>query len=442
MAAPVGTAGTPDRSRCYMRGWIAFGPGYWNGSLYSRAECAEMGANFRHLSSGPKPALVPKVKIGHDAEQQLAERLKASLGFPALGTVTGLHVSPDGLCAFDLELPAQIGALCNGGVFNDCSIELAPPLPDPQHPTRKLYPVLTALSLLGEEQPAVPLRYPMPRAVYADGTEVPAASDLTPLAQAMAQVARTFSAKPRPAQGRLEFNGRTFATAVLCFSAMHPLTPKGPPMTPEQKAALQAAGFTPEQIAAMEGALANPNPPAPPVPGDGSIAQMSKKFAMDDQTPPYAKEMMSAFAQFAQSCDQRFSAMEAAVKKTDDSAQMAAKFSADYAARIEADHAARVESVVDQAIREGRVEPRDRAMHLTHGGGQKDTHKFSAGDHAGKTAFAVWRDGLLARTPSALFRPEPALEEPDTSDPLSDPAVRRAAQHIPMLRPALAAAGK
>ena len=441
MPAPAATAGTPDRSRCYLRGWVAFGPGYWNAGLYTRADCAEMGRLFDYLRR--TAGFVPKAKIGHDQEQQLAERLKASLGFPALGTVTGLRVAPDGLCAFDLELPAQIGALCNAGLFTDCSIELAPPLPDPQHPTRKLYPVLTALSLLGEEQPAVPLRYPMPRAVYADGTEVPAASDLTPLAQAMAQVARTFSARSRPAQGRLDFNGRTFATAVLCFSAMNPLPPNAPPMTPEQKAALQTAGFTPEQIAAMEAALANPNPPAPPAaPTEGPMAAMSKKFSMDDQTPPYAKEMMSAFAQFAQSCDQRFSAMEAVVKKTDESAQMAAKFSADYQRRVEADHKARVEAVVDQAIREGRVEPRDRAMHLTHGAQQSDAQTFSAGAHAGKTAFGVWRDELLARTASALFSPALDHGTADETDPLSDPAVRRAAQHIPMLRGALAAAGK
>lgn len=436
MPAPAATAGTPDRTRCYLRGWVAFGPGYWNGGLYTRAECAEMGRLFDYLRR--TAGFVPKAKIGHDQEQQLAERLKASLGFPALGTVTGLRVAPDGLCAFDLELPAQIGALCNAKVFTDCSIEIAP-LPDPSDATRKLYPVLTALSLLGEEQPAVPLRYPMPRAVYADGTPVPPASDLTPLAQAMAQVARTFCARARPAQGRLDFNGRTFATAVLCFSAMNPLTPKGPPMTPEQKAALAAANFTPEQIAAMEAALANPNPPAPPANPDmpGDLATMSKKFAMDDQTPPYAKEMMSAFAAFASDWNKRFSAMEAAVKKTEGEAQMAAKFSADYAARVEADHRARVESVVDQAIREGRIEPRDRAMHLSHGAQQKDTHTFSAGDHKGKTAFGVWRDELLGRAANALFRPEPALEEP--TDGAADEALRRRfAKHMPALRTATA----
>lgn len=434
MPAPAATTGTSDRSRCYLRGWVAFGPGYWNGGLYTRADCAEMGRLFAYLKR--TAGFVPKAKIGHDEEQQLAERLKASLGFPALGTVTDLRVAPDGLCAFDVELPAQIGALCNAGLFTDCSIELAPPLPDPQRPTEKLYPVLTALSLLGEEQPAVPLRYPMPRAVYADGTEVPPASDLTPLAQAMAQVARTFSAKARPARGRLDFNGRTFATAVLCFSAMHPLTPKGPPMTPEQTAALQAAGFTPEQIAAMGAALANPNPPAPPVPTDDPMATMAKKFAMDDQTPPYAKEMMSAFAKFASDCDKRFSAMEASVKKTDDAAQMAARFSADYQRRIEADHAARVEAVVDRAISEGRVEARDKPMHLAHGVKQLDTQTFSAGHaHAGKTAFAVWRDELMARQPHALFRPEPALEEPTDAD--ADEAFRRRfAKHMPALRTA------
>lgn len=428
---------------CYIRSWTAFEPGLHKGQLYSRADCLAMGANFTRLSTrrtGLEPLIVPRVKIGHDVE----ERLSNSLGFPALGRIYGMRVAPDGRCAFDLEIPTQVGAMVNADWYRDGSIEISPPLPDPDDPAKKLYPVLVAISLLGEEQPAVPVRFPMPRAVFADGTEVPAATDLTPLAQAMAEVARTFSNRSRPTSGRFSYLGRTYSTAVVCFSALTPL-PGNRTMTPEQKAALAAAPFnwTPDQIAAAESAMAAdpsklaavpPKPadtPPPPVPDP--MAAMSAKFAADPSTPPYAKDIMSALSAFAADCTKRFGAMEGAVgdmQKDKPAMQAAAAFASQYQTRIAADHRSSVERDVDLAISQGRLEPRDRADKVTAGLAKNNTTTFSAGTaNAGKTEYAVWRDDLLSRTPSPFFR-DLVDDSAGTGNALDDRFVKEALAHM------------
>src|SRR5262245_19446878 len=118
---------------CYIRNWVVFEPGYHKGQPYFLADCQEMGRNFQRLSTGSAPLIEPRVKIGHDIE----ERLKQSLGFPSLGRVYGLRVAPSGQAAIDLEIPTQLGALVNGDWFKDGSIEISPPLPDPDDQAEK-----------------------------------------------------------------------------------------------------------------------------------------------------------------------------------------------------------------------------------------------------------------------------------------------------------------
>ena len=212
------------RDRCFIRGWTVFGTGYHKGKLYDLEDCLNIGRNFQRLSTawkGQQPLVKPKLTIGHDEE----ERLQQSAGFPSLGVVTKQHTEPNGLIVLDeiAEIPAQIGALINGGFYNDGSIVLAPPLPNPDDQSKLMYPVMTAISLLGEEQPAVPVRYPIPRAVFADGTEVPPETDMTKLAQAMAEVSRNFAAGAKTRRRTLDYMGRTYALASgLCFSQMTP----------------------------------------------------------------------------------------------------------------------------------------------------------------------------------------------------------------------------
>jgi hypothetical protein len=138
--------------------------------------------------------------------------------------------------------------------------------------------VFTGVALLGEEQPAVKLRAPIPKAVFADGREVPPETDLRPWVEMMAAVAQAFSAQARtPARRSLVYLGKEYSAEVLRFSDMTPVpgtTPGTTAMNPELQAKLSALGLTPEQmqgVAALCGQMnappAPPAPPPPPVPG-------------------------------------------------------------------------------------------------------------------------------------------------------------------------------
>lgn len=123
-------------------------------------------------------------------------------------------------------------------------------------------------------------------------------------------------------------------------------------MTPEQEAALAAAGFATEQIAAMKAALpaAGPVVEATPVPPpacqmaagepDGDEAMMSacKKFAEDPNATPGEKmmaQMYSAMSKKFSDMTKRFGAVEAvtAEKAKKDEADKMAAFSADISER-------------------------------------------------------------------------------------------------------------
>lgn len=443
---PLGAASAGTPPTCQIRNWTVFGPGFHKGALYSLADCQEMGRNFQLLSApkvGQEPLLEPSGNVGHD----LQARLEASLGFPSLGTITGCRVAPDGLITIDMDgIPTQFGGLINAGWYRDGSIEIAPPLPHPEDQKRELYPVLTGVGFLGEEQPAVPVRYPIPKCTFADGTEVPAEHDLTPLAQAMAEVSRNFAASARVSGGQIRYRGQVYSTTAVCFSAMSPLPreQRAKPMSEEQKAALAAKGFTPEQIADIEASMAPKMaavpPPADPKPpaamADDPMAGL-QKFADDPAMPEpmkgFAKAFAATFSKFAADCNKRFSSAEAAVgemQKDKPEMKAAAAFASEYKSRITADHKKRVETVVDEAILAGKVEARDRDIHISHGEKQLDTQVFAAGHaSAGKTHFAAWRDELLARKPSRMF--SAAIEEPSPGDPTSDPFVTAAMRTLP-----------
>jgi hypothetical protein len=168
-------------------------------------------------------------------------------------------------------------------------------------------------------------------------------------------------------------------------------------------------------------------------------------MSADPAAPQYAKDMMSAFAAFAASCNKRFSASEAAIQKTEGDAKMAASFSADYKARIEADHKAEVARIVDQAILDGRMERRDRDDKIAAGLSKNNATTFAAGTaNAGKTEFAVWRDELTNRKPSKFFRDDVTQVTPDNpTAPGDDPFVKAALATLPGGRaPAYAPATK
>ena len=418
---------------CLVPGWKVFGPGYHKGELYTLADCKRMGDYFARLSADPdddKRYLTPRVKLGHDDQQRYA----ASLGLPNLGKISGCRVDQDGTVEIDLtDVPTQLGAAINAKIFRDGSIEIPKPLPDPDDAGRpKLHPVLSAVSLLGEEQPAVK-GMPPPEAVFPDGTPVPAATDLTPWLTAMAEVAKTFSA-----ESRVTFRGSEYQTSAVCFSAMTPqrdqamrdelnakLAAMYGPDAPAQYAAYsddqvkQIVGDGEKYSAQMKAKLAEDADAAKKKADDEAAAKLAadeaakKKDDEDKAKGDFAAQFAtftSNFNTFATECrdrfaagDKRFGDMETAVKDLKPKADMAAAMSDRFDADQKAAHKTAVETVVDQAIKDGRLTRRDRELHIGHGMSQSDKQTFSDGAHKGKTAFQVWKDELAARPKTKFF---------------------------------------
>lgn len=377
-AAPAQT--TPPPATCNVLGWVVFGPGaHKDGKdFYSPAMCERIPANFARL----KGHTVPRAKIGHDQRQLVAERLKKSLGFLSVGDVTGVRpvAGFPGYVEIDVRnVPTRaVGGEIAAGRLNSGSVELIPGILDPDDPAERIEgPILTGVSFLGEEQPAV-RNFPrelrarsVPRATFDDGTPVPPNGDVPPeWVDAMASAHRSLmSDLARPT---VSVAGRDYAASVICFSDLSPLPPAGTKtMTPEIQAALdalRAAGMTPDQIVAALGpavpppATAMSNGGAMPQgvatmagsteirgsnqdaqkramwakdpDGDGSgsdgqyaaFAEQCKKYADDPAATPEQK-MFAAFAKKFSDVEKRVGAAEAyasEVAKKDEAAQMAA----------------------------------------------------------------------------------------------------------------------
>lgn len=149
-----------------IRNWRVFGPGLWNGELFTPARIAAFVNTYRDLRA-LIPGYSPKLRFGHDTQQRLAKQL----GLPNAGRVidarlgagSGVDVDLDGVpktvlvpdardpskfVAFDLE-----SALANGN-YDGGSIELKRKFRHPLDPQKLLYDVFDGIALLGEEHPA------------------------------------------------------------------------------------------------------------------------------------------------------------------------------------------------------------------------------------------------------------------------------------------------
>lgn len=257
---------------CEIRDWVVFGPGYWRGSLYTPADCDRVPVNFRKLLGYVNPV----VKLGHDREQHLTERLKRSLGFLNLGDFSDVRSVGGGKFAVTLvNVPTAVGAEINAGRIRSGSVELIPHVADPDDPAKTIRgPIITGLALLGEEHPAVKGLGAIPRAVFADGTPVPPSGDPTRWLEAMTDVAKmaAFSDAFENRPQTYTVGGVEYPVFAVGFSEYEPMGG----ITPEF---LQSLGLSPDiisQIMAKEGGGApdapgatDGAPPAPPAPAVG-----------------------------------------------------------------------------------------------------------------------------------------------------------------------------
>lgn len=351
---------------CSIKGLLAFGPGMHKGELYSADRCARTPGNFKAL-----PGTVPTVKVGHDKQQRFAQ----SLGFSNTGHIGDCRHVPGypGIWEVDLDnVPTDVGQQWNANWLKGSSVELNKQR-HPDDATKELEPVLTGISLLGEEQPAV-RNFPQelqhrvhPKATFADGREVPPAKSAARWLNAMADVTRQMAAEAggefSEERRTLRINGREYTDTAVCFSDFNPASESS--MDPEAiKQALAQLSVPADKIEAMIAAMGTPAPAAladapppspmpapaaapPPQPGaamaDDPMAQMSafaetcKKYADDPAATPEQKMMSAMFSSMTQMGkkfseeQKRTKEMAAAVEETqkkDEAAKMSA-FSAE-----------------------------------------------------------------------------------------------------------------
>lgn len=371
--APVTADALPPT--CNVLGWVVFtsGPHKDGKDYYTPRMVERIAENFKRL-----PGTVPQAKLGHDRRQLMAERLKQSLGFPSVGQVTRCDPVPGfpGCIEIDVRnVPTRaVGGEIAAGRYNSGSVELKPSALDPKDPGKAVEgPILTGVAFLGEEQPAVSnfpdelLARMRPVATFDDGSPVPPNRDVPPevlsaMSDVSRQIAREFSGEYDPDRRVVRVRDREFSESVACFSDLPPTPQPGANMTPEQKAQLQASGFTPDQIAKMEASLAPaamaepavaaPALPAPAAPGDAFADCM--KYADDPAATPEQKLMAAMAKKFSdENADlkKRVGAFEAsaeAAQKKDEEAKMAA-----FSAQVETAckrFAAKVEPAVVAAV--------------------------------------------------------------------------------------------
>jgi hypothetical protein len=364
---------TAEPTTCFVRDWPVFVHGFFKNDLYPRADVARMVANFAALSDADtalyrredgSPFLDVNVKIGHDPGQ----RLKGSLGFLNTGKVVKEQLGPNGTARLWLaNVPTAIGAAINAGYLNAGSIECKPEIPNPNDAGKKIPgPVMFAIALLGEEQPAVP-GLNAPRAVFADGTPVPPMTDPAPWLLAMFEALKD-TAQP-------DVSGNESATMSLAFSsdytpARNETIPENSDVTPEaivaafqslapdQQAAILAQlqagpGPTPDTIppvAEPAAALSATPPASPPMPQAqmadmptagatpdmmSQFADKCKAYAADPNATPEQKMMSSMFSQFSD-MTKRMGDLEAAttIKHKEDEESKMSAFSAEWDATV------------------------------------------------------------------------------------------------------------
>lgn len=473
MPAPSASTG-PDRTKCNFVDWPCFAEGHHKGKTYTRDDIGQMATAFGQLSTGDEPHLVPTLGLGHDREQEFA----TSLGFPNVGRVTAARQDENDPRIFRVTargIPVEVGGQVNGGFINSGSIEIDDGAPDPDDPAKTIKgPILTGIALLGGEQPAVKGLEP-PRAVFDDGTPVPAASVPAKWLEKMMELRAKATPKTpgiKPPQLSKQYSAAymakraSFSHHSIAFSEMFQmdragmldlLRQKGLPdsdlsgLTDEQlKELVEAANKTDGQPGAMFSAckkmfaaaapavdapLTQPkpgammsDPPAPPANG-AQPAYMSQfsEIEKDEKTSPTMKA-------FAKACFAAFSDMSKRIGMSEQAVQGMERKGEEEKKQAFSD---KVTAAVDWRIDKGSLPPNERADKIAAGLSKWGSKRaFSAGHpYAGLTEGEAWIQDQYKATPGVLFEnPEAKAQTTNTGDsgkPEDDPFVQKAFKHFP-----------
>lgn len=450
LTVPPDATATPSLpATCSVKRWVVWAPGFHKGELYSPQRSNQIVANFQRLTKQLRHT-IPRAGVGHDKQQRFAK----SLGFGNVGEITACDPVPghDGYFQIDVEnVPTEVGGEISAGRIAGGSVELKGHMADPEDPAQTVPgDVLTGVAFLGEEQPAVRGFSPdlqersRPRATFADGRPVPANASPARWLNAMADVTRQMAAECGgefdQAKRRLRVKGREFTADTVCFSDFNPTD--APTMTPEQEAALQAAGFTPEQIQAMKAALPQAGAAAPvtasagtpaagaAAPGAVMSADPKKGDAAGGDMPPWAKQMSDDVKKMSDEvCEVKkrqgeFAAFADAEQKKKDEATIAA-FSAHYEPKLK-----ELEDKVPPVVLETVVRP--AMKDIANGKAfSAETDRYKAADALLKPYQSMPRDPKLVtpNKPAVTVDGKPVLT-PLQEGMLNSESMRRAAPGV------------
>ncbi len=402
---PVPAPPLPDLSgdRFRVMDWHVFTPGYHKNNLYTRDDCKQIVANFQKYSTGENAYIKPVGKLGHDDKQSI----KLSLGLPAVGRITACRSTPDGGFAIDVEKIHREGVRENGETFDlyeqvlnggypTGSVEIEPNIPDPIDPSKTIpgY-VLTGVAFLGEEAPGI-AGLPSPKAIFNRYSK-----EVIPVRDDIIQQLRDLGVPvddPSMA-GKSDDELQTLLTTVsspefmAAMQAKFAAQPDATPTVPDAPVQMAANGGN-------VGAMEHYNPRVKDDDGDTIGYTRNDKLrasaGCDQDDMPVTRKEFAAMQQ----------AMQAMKPSDKDLAAFSRTFNEDRAAR----HRTNVQSVVEQACREGRLTPADKADQMEIGMARSQTVTFSAGkENAGKTPFDVWKTKLLSRPKDFRFS---AIEDP------------------------------
>ncbi len=179
---------------CEFRGWTLFTPGVWSSKTWPTREygpdfTAAMGANFWRFLDFLRPVL----KLGHDSDQRLAR----SMGFPCVGWLVGPVLLPGGrLVATAKGVPLEVGAAANAGWLRAGSAEISHDML--LGGIDREGPILTAMTIHGENHVSLDLETRLPLAVFADGSPVPPATSMAKWLTAMVALSAKNQTDPEP----------------------------------------------------------------------------------------------------------------------------------------------------------------------------------------------------------------------------------------------------
>lgn len=126
-----------------------FSVGQWNSDSFTQEDLQGIVKTFEETKAGVKPY----IKLGHDKNQKIAENSGLQKdGLPSLGWVDKMYIKGDKLVADFTDIPKKVYDLIKVGAYKKVSCEM---FFNVKIKERKFKHLLTAVSLLGADTPAV-----------------------------------------------------------------------------------------------------------------------------------------------------------------------------------------------------------------------------------------------------------------------------------------------